>query len=260
VGRKQTWTWKYLYFCITSLIVIGCVGCSTISSVERRWKTRHYLSQGEQYLDEGRFEESLLMHEKALSLAGNREPGDTIRYNMGLLHARSGAADMNYSQAISYFKRLVIEFPTSRLVERAKIWMAVLETLEKTRQMHRTMPSQETNAEKIEARQVMDRGQQLVHEGNFKQAFEENRTVLERFPDGPPGDEALFNMALIHAHHKNPEKDYKRSIEFFKDLIARFPESPFFERAEIWVDVLEAIEKTKQVDIDIEQKRKELTK
>lgn len=259
MGRKRNWKWKYLYFCIASLIIIGCVGCSTFSSVERHWKARSYLSQGKDYLDEGRWDEALLMHEKALLLAGKGKPRDTILYNMGLLYAHSGAADMHYSRSISYFKRLVEEFPQSRHAKRAKIWIAVLESLKQTGRTYVGISSQETNKGKIEARQAMEQGRQLVNIGNFKQALEENRKVVELFPGISPGDEALFNMALIYAHHKNPEKDYKRSIEYFKYLIARFPESPFRDQAEIWVDVLEAIEKSKQVDIEIEQKRKELT-
>jgi outer membrane protein assembly factor BamD (BamD/ComL family) len=259
LGRKRTWKWKYLYFCIASLIIIGCIGCSTFLSVERYWKARNYLSQGEDYLDEGRWNEALLMHEKALLLAGKRKPRDTILYNMGLLYAHSGAANMRYSRAILYFKRLAAEFPQSRHTERAKIWIAVLESLKQTGRTYVGISSEETNKGKIEARQAMDQGHQLVNAGNFKQAFEMNRTVHERFPDSSPGDEALFNMALIYAHHKNPEKNYKRSIEYFKQLIAQYQESPFLEQAEIWIDVLGAIEKSKQVDIEIEQKRKELT-
>ena len=258
MGRQRTWKWKYLHFCITGLIIIANVGCSTFSSVERRWKAENYLSQGEHYLDDGRLEESLLMHEKALSMAGSKKPGDTILYNLGLLHARSGVTTIEYSKAVSYFKRLVVEFPTSRLVERAKIWIAVLESMERNRRGYPGISPQQTSTGQIEARRFMERGRQLVNTGNFKQAFEENRKVAELFPAVPPGDEALFNMALMYAHHRNPEKDYKHSIEYFNILIARFPESPFREQAEIWVDVLEAIEKSKQVDIEIELKRKEL--
>jgi hypothetical protein len=39
-----------------------------------------------------------------------------------------------------------------------------------------------------------------------------------------------------------------------------FPRSPLVEEAKIWVSVLHAFEKAKQVDIEIEEKKKELGK
>ncbi len=39
-----------------------------------------------------------------------------------------------------------------------------------------------------------------------------------------------------------------------------FPHSPLIEEARIWVSVLQAFEKAKQVDIEIEEKKKEMGK
>ena len=74
----------------------------------------------------------------------------------------------------------------------------------------------------------------------------------------PPGDKALFNMGLIYAHYGNPEKDYKKSISFFTKLIKEYSNSALVEQAKIWVGILDAIEKEKQVDIEIEKKKNEL--
>ena len=76
--------------------------------------------------------------------------------------------------------------------------------------------------------------------------------------------EALFNMGLIYAHSGNPKKDFEKSIEFFKKLIKDYPESPLIEQSKIWVEVLQkneelnqVIQKLKQVDIEIEEKKRE---
>jgi hypothetical protein len=42
-------------------------------------------------------------------------------------------------------------------------------------------------------------------------------------------------------------------------VIKEFPQSPRAEESTIWIGVLESIEKAKQVDIQIEEKKKELT-
>lgn len=101
-------------------------------------------------------------------------------------------------------------------------------------------------------------GNKLLAERDFKGALRENQTALSLADNGPPGDQALFNLGLIYAHYDNPEKDYKKSIEYFKQLVAVYPRSSFREQAKIWVGVLDVIEKSKQVDIEIEMKKKEL--
>ncbi len=80
------------------------------------------------------------------------------------------------------------------------------------------------------------------------------------YPKTPPGDEALFNVGLIYAHSENPRKDYKKSIDYFQRLVKDFPRSPFIEEAKMWIGVLEDIEKAVKVDIEIEEKKKELSK
>lgn len=101
-------------------------------------------------------------------------------------------------------------------------------------------------------------GSKLLTEGDFKGALKENQTALSLSDKDPPGDQALFNMGLIYAHYDNPEKDYKKSIGYFKQLIGAYPRSNLLEQAKIWVGVLDVIEKSKQVDIEIEMKKKEL--
>jgi TolA-binding protein len=106
----------------------------------------------------------------------------------------------------------------------------------------------------------LERVQSLISQGDFDGALRESQEALARSPKSPPGDEALFDMALINAHSGNPKKDYKRSLGFFTRLVREFPDSPLVDEAKIWIGVLETIEKTKQVDIEIEEKKKEIAK
>jgi hypothetical protein len=69
-----------------------------------------------------------------------------------------------------------------------------------------------------------------------------------------------MNLGLISAHYANPKRDYKKSLIFFQRIEKEFPESPLVEEAKIWISVLQAFEKAKQVDLEIEQKKKGLAK
>jgi len=114
----------------------------------------------------------------------------------------------------------------------------------------------------------------LLEQRDFEGASKETQTVLSLSGRNPPGDEALFNLGLIYAHFGNPQKDYGKSIAFFKKLIKDYPQSSWSEQAKIWTVVLQeneklnqtvenlnqVIEKSKRVDIEIEEKKREHSK
>jgi TolA-binding protein len=101
--------------------------------------------------------------------------------------------------------------------------------------------------------------QSLMRQGDFDGALKESQSTLADSPKDPPGDEALFYMGLIYAHHGNPKKDYQKARVLFMRVIKEFPQSPRAEESNIWIGVLDSIEKAKQVDIQIEEKKKEIT-
>ena len=98
----------------------------------------------------------------------------------------------------------------------------------------------------------------LVGNGDFDGAIKESLDELARSPKSFPGDAALMNLGLISAHYNNPKKDYKKALAYFKRLEREFPQSPLVEEAKIWIGVLQSFEKAKQVDIEIENIKKEL--
>jgi hypothetical protein len=102
--------------------------------------------------------------------------------------------------------------------------------------------------------------QHLLHQGDFGSALRETQKALFVSPKSPPGDAALFNLGLIHAHYAYPKKDYAKALGFFTRLKKDFPGSPLVEEAKIWIGVFETMEKVKQIDIEIEEKKKELTR
>jgi outer membrane protein assembly factor BamD (BamD/ComL family) len=135
-----------------------------------------------------------------------------------------------------------------------------------------------------------DRADALFSQGNYEAAFKENQKVLAEGKGAP--DLALFNMGLVSAYSMNPKKDYPRALHSFRTLMKNHPNSPLTEQAKVWIQVLEehqkvaeerhklaeekrtftrerealsqererlkyAVEKSRQVDIDIEKRRRQ---
>ncbi|HXY53307.1 MAG TPA: hypothetical protein VEM40_01400 [Nitrospirota bacterium] len=100
----------------------------------------------------------------------------------------------------------------------------------------------------------------FISRGDFEGAMKQCQDVLARSPKTPPGDEALMDMGLISAHYANPKKDYRKALGYFTRVDKEFPQSPLVEEAKIWTSVLQAFEKAKQVDFEIEEKKQGLGK
>ena len=103
----------------------------------------------------------------------------------------------------------------------------------------------------------MQLAQLLLAKGDYEGSLRESRTVLTLVKDDSPADAAVFNMGLVYASPKNPRKDNKQAIGYFSRVIKSYPDSPWVEQAKIWVGVLDGFEKLKQVDIDIEEKKRD---
>ena len=111
--------------------------------------------------------------------------------------------------------------------------------------------------ERREANEVLLVAQNLLAKGDYEGSLRESQRVLGLLKDQPPADTAIFNMGLVYAHPKNPKKDNKRAIYFFNRVIKGYPDGPWAEQAKIWVGVLDGVEKLKQVDLEIEERKRD---
>ncbi len=96
--------------------------------------------------------------------------------------------------------------------------------------------------------------QALIDRGQFDKTVTKSEEILST--DRDHTDEALFALGLVYAHVENPRKDYRKSRDYFARLTKDFPASPLAGESKIWVGVLDTIEKTKNVDIEIEGMKK----
>ena len=257
MGRERRRTRQYLYLCAAGLIITMLTACAPlgVTPVEQN---DHHLRRGQQLLDQGDFAGALRENQEVLARFPRTPPGDEALFNMGLIYVDHANPQRDVGRTLHFFARLETEFPESPRTQEARTWGRILQSLEKSRS---------ENIEPVECEGVLPAVQEKVHlqfgrrflaQGDFAGALRENREVLARFPKQSPGDAALFNMGLIHVHYANPKKDIGQALHFFGRIEKQFPESPYREEAGIWIGILETMEKTRQIDIEIEEKKREL--
>ena len=76
---------------------------------------------------------------------------------------------------------------------------------------------------------------------NFKASLRESRTALELFSRSL-GDQAFFQIGLIHAHPENPSQNLENSTTAFQKLINNYPNSSLKSQAELWIMYLRRIQ------------------
>ena len=117
----------------------------------------------------------------------------------------------------------------------------------------------------------LERATKLCSQGDYDGSFRENQRVLSLSGKNPPGDRALFNMALIYASSENPKKDDEKALLFLRRMIREYPESSLVEEAKTWAKVLQenersrqeterlrrVIEQSKEVDLLVDEKKRE---
>jgi TolA-binding protein len=100
----------------------------------------------------------------------------------------------------------------------------------------------------------------LARHEDFETLLKKYQDMLEDLHKDKSADELLFTLGLLYAHPENPKKNYQKSLAFFKKMIKEYPRSAYVVEAKIWAGVLEDIENAAKVDLEIEQKKKELGK
>ena len=90
-----------------------------------------------------------------------------------------------------------------------------------------------------EARAHLDLGRKFFAEGTFASALEENEKALFLAGRNTPIDEALFSIALIHAHFDNLARDYGKSLIALRKLIKDYPESPLAQQAKVIMGLIQ---------------------
>jgi tetratricopeptide (TPR) repeat protein len=285
MDRERITAWKYIGLCVAGLIFFSFFSCAGPTQVLLRKEAKGHLLEGQKLMAHKNYDGALSEFQKVLSLHPPQPLEEEALFDMGLVHAHFGNPKRDYGKSLSLFVRILNDYPESHLVEQAKVWVGVLQAnLETAKNLERLKRSiqkdreerstrlkeprktrqEDTKSEESEeGRQHLIRIQKLLAQGNYGGAMDEGQKVLASSDPRASKDEALFALGLTSAHFGNPQRNIQKSLEYFKMLIKNYPKSPFAEQAKVWVGILEEneelnylIQKLKQVDIDIEEMKR----
>ncbi len=284
MGKGRTTAWKYGCFWAAALIFLSFFGCASTKQALLRKDAQRRLLDGQKLLAQKNYDGALGEFQKVLYLHAPRPLEEEALFNMGLVYAHFGNPKRDYAKSLDHFLKILNDYPESHLVEQAKVWVGVLQanlqTTKKLEKLKRLEKDREERRERLkeprkkgqedtrpdeseEGQLHLIRSQKLLAQGNYEGAVGEGQKILASSDPRSSKDEALFSLGLIYAHSGNPQRDVQKSLEYFKRLIKNYPKSPFAEQARIWVGILEEneelnylIQKLKQVDIDIEEMKR----
>jgi tetratricopeptide (TPR) repeat protein len=278
MGREQIGPRKYIFYFIACLISLSLFRCAAIDELRTREKAKGDLRQGHRLFARGNYEGALDKYQKVLALSNRKPPEDEALFYIGLIYASSRYPKRDTKKSMDFFTDILNDWPQSSFVEQAKIWLGILHENERMNLLVKKTSQPETKPAETkppdvkvedvaEGRESQTRSQRLLAAGDFESFISENQRVLSLAHPRSSKDEALFNLGLVYAHEGNPKKDYLKSLDFFKRLIHDHPRSPLVEQAKIWVGLLQeydslnqVIQKLKQVDIEVEERKREKAK
>lgn len=130
--------------------------------------------------------------------------------------------------------------------------------------------------------------QKVMESGDYAGFLTENRKALEECNGQSPCEVPLFNLGFIYAFPKSPFYDPGKGLPYFEELIQKYPRSPWAFQATAWIDIMkknitsedkrrrlqgemksknaainelkEQIKRSREIDLKIEQKERELLK
>jgi tetratricopeptide (TPR) repeat protein len=266
VGYKSGRTGKHIVLylavgCLTAAINI--VSCAPVQDKIAEIRARQRLEQYRENLAASRFETVILESNTIIRENETEPPADIAFYALGEVYAHHEYEGRDYDQAQYYFEKLIENFPQSPLTSEAKTYISLLGTIaakEKTAAAREQIPVPTPTVQPVGKvkKTVVTPPRTVVEDQNFDAAIKNNLRILDEAGKNKPADQALYNLGLIYAHADNPAKDYKKSQIYFHVLTKQFPDSEFAEEATIWLGLFETIDKMQQIDIEIEQQKKQL--
>jgi len=130
--------------------------------------------------------------------------------------------------------------------------------------------------------------QKVMENGDYVGFLAENQKALEECSGEDLCEVPLFNLGFIYAYPKSPYYNQNKGLPYFEQLIQKYPQSPWAFEATAWIDIMkknmtsedkrrrlqgqvkskdaaisdlkEQIKRSREIDMKIEQKERELLK
>jgi hypothetical protein len=109
---------------------------------------------------------------------------------------------------------------------------------EKEKILQREARDAEEKRKEETARAHLLKGQKLFAQGDFEGAISENQIIVTFFQGKSPMEEALFMLGLIYAHPDNPNKNFSKALDLMKRVVKEYPASVFVQQAKAWIGLL----------------------
>jgi tetratricopeptide (TPR) repeat protein len=270
------------------------------AALQGKTEARNALQEGKKLFSQGDYDGAVHNYLKVASPDIHKPPEDEALFYLGLIYACHENPKKDFEKSYFFFQKLAKDFPKSQWSEQVRVWIGILQELDDLNQTRRTLrqsneklsqtqqksKEREKSLESLlrsqrvqseETREINDaflRAQKLLGQGDYEGALKENQKVLSLSGQYPPADEAIFNIGMVYAHPGNSKKDYGKATAYFKKLTKDFPKSPWAEQAKVWAGTIQEcerltltvqklnqmIEESKQVDIEIEEMKREKAK
>ena len=130
--------------------------------------------------------------------------------------------------------------------------------------------------------------QKVMESGDYAGFLAENQQALIECKGKNLCEVALFNLGFVYAYPKSPYHNQAKGLPYFEELIQKYPQSPWAFQATAWLDVMkknltaedkrrrlqgemkskdaainelkEQIKRSREIDLKIELKERELLK
>ena len=130
--------------------------------------------------------------------------------------------------------------------------------------------------------------QKVMESGDYARFLAENQQALKECNPENHCAVALFNLGFLHAYPKSPYYNQAKGLRYFDQLLRKYPQSPWAFEAKAWTEIMkknaasedkkrrlqgqikskdaaindlkEQIKRSREVDMRIEQKERELLK
>jgi hypothetical protein len=100
--------------------------------------------------------------------------------------------------------------------------------------------------------------QQVMEGGDYAGFLAKNRRLLERCAGGTECDVVLFNLGFVHAYPQSPYHDPNKALQYFNDLIKKYPQTPWAFEGRAWrallTENLALEEKRRRLQADLRSK------